>query len=257
MAGARSWYEVGQENCNSDSSSAEFVWSLSRFHVAFQITDLAGFGCFAEPHITIAKDRLPGFDVQLVDHNTKRSVCACCNNHTVSLTAPYNRGMSRQIHLATHLSLAELEHRYRAAYEPHERSWWQILWLLARGQTATAIADITGYNRAWIGQIAKRYNEHGPEAMVNRRHTTSWRAPRMLSAAQQEELWAALAGPAPDGAKCWRARDVADWMAAKLDRPVATQRGWDYLQRLKYSQQVPRPQHALADPEQQARFKKN
>jgi transposase len=164
--------------------------------------------------------------------------------------------MSRHIHLVAHLSLAELEQRYRAAYEPHERSWWQILWLLARGQTATAIADITGYNRAWIGQIAKRYNEQGPAAMVNRQHTTSWRAPRMLSVAQQEELRQALAGPAPDGGKRWRARDVADWMAAKLGRPVATQRGWDYLQRLKHSQQLPRPQHALADPEQQARFKK-
>jgi hypothetical protein len=45
-------------------------------------------------------------------------------------------------------------------------------------------------------------------------------------------------------------------MAAKLGRPVATQRGWDYLQRLKHSQQVPRPQHAKADAEQQAEFKK-
>ena len=164
--------------------------------------------------------------------------------------------MGRHIHLATHLSVEDLEQRYRAAHEPHERSWWQILWLLARGQTATAIAGSTGYTRAWIGQIAKRYNEQGPAGMVNRQRTTSWRAPRMLSAAQQEELRAALAGPAPDGAKRWRARDVADWMATQLDRPVATQRGWDYLQRLKHSQQVPRPRHALADAEQQETFKK-
>src|SRR5215470_12752012 len=164
--------------------------------------------------------------------------------------------MGRHIYLATHLSLAELEHRYRAASEPHERSWWQILWLLARGQTATAVAEITGYHRAWIGQIAKRYNEQGPAAMVNRQHTTSWRAPRMLSTAQQEALRTALAGSTPEGAKRWRARDVADWMAAQLGRPVATQRGWDYLQRLKQSQQVPRPQHALADPDEQGLFKK-
>ena len=78
----------------------------------------------------------------------------------------------------------------------------------------------------------------------------------MLSVVQQEELRQALAGPALDGAKRWKARTVADWMAAKLGRPVATQRGWDYLQRLKHSQQVPRPQHALADAEQQAAFKK-
>jgi transposase len=131
------------------------------------------------------------------------------------------------------------------------------VWLLAKGQTTTSIAESTGYTRAWIGQIAKRYSEQGPEGMQNRRHTTSWRAPRMLSAQQQEELRQALAGTAPDGAKRWRARDVADWMAVTLGRPVATQRGWDYLQRLEHSQQVPRPRHALADVEQQDGFKKN
>src|SRR5215470_4829011 len=164
--------------------------------------------------------------------------------------------MSRHIVLAPHVGVEDLEKRYRAAHEPHERSWWQILWLLAKGQTATAIAETTGYTRYWIGQIAKRYNEQGPAGMVNRQHTTSWRAPRMLSTAQQEDLRQALAGSTPEGAKRWRARDVADWMAAQLGRPVATQRGWDYLQRLKQSQQVPRPQHALADPDEQGLFKK-
>src|SRR5450432_11462 len=164
--------------------------------------------------------------------------------------------MSRRIRLATHLSVEDLEQRYRAAHEPHERTWWQILWLLARGQTATAIAESTGYTRYWIGQIAKRYNAEGPDGMVNRQHTTSWRAPRMLSAQQQEELRAALAGPAPDGAKHWSCRAVADWMAATLGRPVAVQRGWEYLQRPKQSRQAPRPRHALADAAQQAECKK-
>jgi transposase len=164
--------------------------------------------------------------------------------------------MARRIRLATHLSVDELERRYRAAYEPHERTWWQMLWLLARGQTATRIAESTGYTRTWIGQIAKRYNAEGPAGMVNRQRTTSWRAPRMLSTEQQEELREALAGPAPNGAKHWTCRAVADWMAQRLGRPVQVQRGWDYLQRLKQSRQAPRPQHALADLEQQAEFKK-
>ena len=165
--------------------------------------------------------------------------------------------MARRIRLATHLSVAELEQRYRAAHEPHERTWWQIVWLLARGQLAKDIAASTGYTRTWIGQIAKRYNAEGPEGMVNRQRTTSWRAPRMLSAAQQEELRHALSGPAPDGSKHWTCRAVADWMATTLGRPVSAQRGWDYLQRLKQSRQTARPRHALADTEQQAAFKKN
>jgi transposase len=165
--------------------------------------------------------------------------------------------MARRIRLATHLSVEELEQRYRAAHEPHERTWWQILWLLARGQLAKDIAESTGYTRTWIGQIAKRYNAEGPEGMVNRQRTTSWRAPRMLSAEQQEELRQALAGPAPDGAKHWSCQAVADWMATKLGRLVSVQRGWDYLQRLKQSRQTPRPRHALADAEQQTAFKKS
>src|SRR5262245_5728976 len=116
--------------------------------------------------------------------------------------------MARRIRLATHLSVDELERRYRAAHEPHERTWWQILWLLARGQLAKDLAESTGYTRTWIGQIAKRYNEEGPQGMVNRQRTTSWRAPRMLSAELQEELRVALSGPTPEGAKRWRARDV-------------------------------------------------
>jgi hypothetical protein len=45
-------------------------------------------------------------------------------------------------------------------------------------------------------------------------------------------------------------------MAATLSRPVHVQRGWDYLQRLKHTQQVPRPRRALADAEQQVESKK-
>jgi hypothetical protein len=38
--------------------------------------------------------------------------------------------MPAHISLSPHLSSAELEQRYRAAKEPNERSWWQMLWLL-------------------------------------------------------------------------------------------------------------------------------
>jgi hypothetical protein len=77
--------------------------------------------------------------------------------------------MARRIHLQPHLRVAELERRYRTAKEPNERTWWQILWLLAQGRTATELATVTGYRAYWIGQIANRYNAQGPAGMVNRR----------------------------------------------------------------------------------------
>ena len=65
-----------------------------------------------------------------------------------------------------------------------------------------------------------------------------------------------LSQPAPEGER-WSGRTVAEWMAARLGRPVRYQRGWDYLQRLKARQLVPRPRHVQADPDAQAAFKKN
>ena len=67
----------------------------------------------------------------------------------------------RRIQIVSHLTTDELEVRYRRAHEPTERSWWQIFWLLSRGQTAKLVAESTGYSRYWIGQIAKRYNTEG------------------------------------------------------------------------------------------------
>src|SRR5258708_32241171 len=109
--------------------------------------------------------------------------------------------MARHLHLATHLSVDELEQRYRAAHEPHERTWWQILWLLARGQLAKDIAQSTGDTASWIGQIAKRYNAEGPAGMVNRQRTTSWRAPRLPSAPHQGGRRGAVAGAAAGGGR--------------------------------------------------------
>jgi transposase len=163
--------------------------------------------------------------------------------------------MARRIHLQPYLSVAELERHYRTAKEPNERTWWQILWLLARGRTATELSAVIGYRAYWIGQIAKRYNEEGPEGVHNRRHTISYRPPTVLSPALQEELRELLAEAAARHAP-WTGQDVTSWMAMRLGRPVSYRLGWSYLVRLKQSLQAPRPRHALADAEQQAEFKK-
>jgi transposase len=163
--------------------------------------------------------------------------------------------MARRIHLQPYLSIDELEHRYRTAKEPNERTWWQILWLLAQGRTATELSSVIGYRAYWIGQIAKRYNEQGPDGMHNRRHTTSYRPAPVLSAEQQEELRGELAQAAAQNHH-WRTRDVAAWMSQHLGRPVSYGLAWSYLVKLRHSLQLPRSQHALADPEEQQQFKK-
>lgn len=164
--------------------------------------------------------------------------------------------MPRQIHLQPHLSVVDLEQRYRRAHDPNERSWWQILWLLGQGHSAVEVARVTGYSAYWIGQIAKRYNTLGPAGMTNRRHTDSYRPALLLSPALQEEL-RQLVAEAMRRNEPWTGQDVARWMSERLGRPVAYSVGWSYLVRLKHSLQAPRPRHLLADAQEQTAFKKS
>src|SRR5712664_1900851 len=178
--------------------------------------------------------------------------------------------MARRIHLQPHLSVDDLERRYRAAKEPNERSWWQILWLLSQGHTAVQVSApcrsrrraglgavqvsaVTGYSAYWIGQIAKRYNTEGPAGMHNRRHTTSHRNPPTVPPALQEELRQAVAAAAAHH-EHWTGRDAAAWIGARLGHPVTNHLGWRSLVRAKHSLQVPRPRHARTDADQQANF---
>ncbi len=85
----------------------------------------------------------------------------------------------------------------------------------ARPSTATELSAVIGYRAFWIGQIAKRYNEQGPDGMHNRRHTTSYRPAPVLSAEQQEELRGELAQAAARNHH-WRTRQVAAWMSEQL-----------------------------------------
>jgi Winged helix-turn helix len=78
----------------------------------------------------------------------------------------------------------------------------------------------------------------------------------ILSEEDEAALRAALAAPPADGG-LWSGPKVAAWMSARLGRKVWPQRGWDYLRKLGYRPQVPRPRHAkAASPEEQAEYKK-
>jgi transposase len=162
--------------------------------------------------------------------------------------------MARPLIVPPHLPREELERRYRRARDPVLRSHYQIVWLLARGEPTAAVAAATGYHPNWVREVAKRYREGGPEALGDRRHANPGGAP-LLDAAGQAALRAALAGPAPDGG-LWTGRKAAAWMAARLGRPVAEQRGWEQVRKLGFTPQRPRPRAAAADPEAQAAFKK-
>jgi transposase len=160
----------------------------------------------------------------------------------------------RRLIIPPHLTVDELERRYRRAADPVARSQWQMVWLLSSGTPTAAVARVTGYSVNWVREIARRYREDGPAGIGDRRHTNPGAAP-LLNAVQQAALREALAGPAPHG-DLWTCRSVAAWMSEALGRPVSEQRGWEWMRRLGFTPQRPRPRATQADPAAQAAFKK-
>jgi hypothetical protein len=58
--------------------------------------------------------------------------------------------------MLAHASTEELEHRYRKAKDPAERSHLQIVWLLSEGRTTEEVCQVTGYSPGWVRNIAAR-----------------------------------------------------------------------------------------------------
>ncbi len=172
--------------------------------------------------------------------------------------------MPKRITIAPHLSLDELENRYRQAKEPVQRSHYQIIWLLASGRPTEEVAAITSYSRNWIYELVWGYNRVGPETLGDGRHQNRGPKPK-LDDVQQALVLQALRGPAPDGG-LWNGpegiaspapRKVADYLSELIGESISRQQGWEYLKQMRLRLRVPRPEHQEADPEEQEAWKKN
>ena len=73
--------------------------------------------------------------------------------------------MPKRIEIAPHLSVKELQAKYRAAKNPVTRSQYQIIWLLASGKKTEEVAIATGYTVQWVREVARRYNSSGIEGL--------------------------------------------------------------------------------------------
>lgn len=165
--------------------------------------------------------------------------------------------MSRQLALADHFSSDELLERFRREKGRVARAHWQVLYLKSLGWPTVDIAQAAGYHREHVRRFIRRYNREGEQAVIDQRPGRTGSKP-MLEKALQAELTRALeAGRAPDGG-AWTGPKVARWIEEKTGRPhVHDQRGWDYLIRLGFSAQRPRPRHQGASREKQEAFKKH
>ena len=155
-----------------------------------------------------------------------------------------------------HLSVAELEARYRAARDVTGARHFQAIWLLAQGRTVLEVAEVLALVPRWVTQLAARYNASGPEALGDARRRNG-RAASLLTEEVLSALAERLKEPPEDGG-VWSGPKAAAWMARRLGlAAVHPQRGWDALRRLGWSPQSPRPRHPrAASPEQRAALKK-
>jgi transposase len=164
--------------------------------------------------------------------------------------------MSR-LKLMPHLTYDELGERFRRCRDGRQKVRWQALWLLSQPQapySAAQAAAVVGRTADGIRKLIKRYNAEGPGA-VERHAGSQGRAPR-LSAVQQEQLKGELLGRAPDGG-LWTGAKLAQRIAALTGRPMHKATGWEWLRKLGFTPQRPRPHNQqAASAQQQAAWKK-
>ncbi len=158
--------------------------------------------------------------------------------------------------LERRVEFSVLDQAYRSERDGRRRSHLQVIWLLLQGNPVSEVARVTGFSARWINLLIDRWNAAGLTGLGDRRRHNKGARP-LLDDKGVAALDAALRAAPADGG-VWSGRQVSAWMSDYLGRPVSSKRGFDYLHRLNYSRQQPRPRHAkAASPEEQGRFKKN
>src|SRR4051812_21010253 len=147
--------------------------------------------------------------------------------------------------VAEHLSIAELEERFRTAKDPILARHVQVIWLLAQGHTSAEVSTVTSFVPRWIEPLRARYNAEGFAALGDlRRH--NGRAPSLLKPDLLERLRVRLADPPPDGG-LWTDWKVGCRMGGEAGvAPVFCQRGWEAFAPIEWSNQKPGPPHPKA-----------
>ncbi len=153
-----------------------------------------------------------------------------------------------------------LEGLYRKANDPVLRTHLLMVWRMSVGDPIREVARMVGYSEKWTREIARRYEEQGVEGLGDRRHGNPGAKERaLLDEEGQAELREVLLEGSPPGGGMWSGPKVARCIEHKrgLER-VHAQRGWEYMRKVGYSPQVPRPSNAQgADSQEREAFKKS
>jgi transposase len=156
---------------------------------------------------------------------------------------------------------SRLEDLYPKATDPVLRTHLLMVWRMSLGESIWEVSQMVGYSEKWTREIARRYESEGVEGLGDRRHANPGAKERALldEEGQAELREALLKGTPPPGGGMWNGPKVARWIEEKTgsEKKVHVQRGWEYLRKVGYTPQVPRPSNARsADASEREAFKK-
>lgn len=164
--------------------------------------------------------------------------------------------MSAAVGLRDDFAAVDLRRLARKAKDADQVRRLLALAAVYDGKDREAAAQIGGMDRQTLRDWVHRFNEHGPDGLINIKPTG--RRPK-LSADQRDVLRELVeAGPDPekDGVVRWRCVDLQRVLGQRFGVDLSTVAIGRVLKRLGFSHISARPQHPAQDTQAIAAFKK-
>lgn len=168
--------------------------------------------------------------------------------------------MPKKAILANHYNSSELKQKYKKSQDPVESRRWHLLWKVSMGWTIKDSVLAVGISYEYGKEIVKKYNdlaEEGVKNLKNKNREHRGAKQPLLSEEELKKLSQELESRPLDGG-IWTGPKVARWIEKEKGiKKVWNPRGWDYLKKLRYSGQTPRPKHNKGNPIEQEEFIKS
>src|SRR4051794_39636748 len=120
--------------------------------------------------------------------------------------------------VAGHLSAAELGRLFRAARDRVERGHLQVVWLLVQGRGRGEVARVTGLSGLRVAEVARRYDEKGPDGPGDQRRGNAGAEP-LLGAEDEAAPRARRRGRRPTAGRGRGGRWRRGWRPGSAARP--------------------------------------
>lgn len=155
---------------------------------------------------------------------------------------------------APHLTLPEIETQIKQETDAKMVNRLRVIQYRLEEKGTGTIVRLLGFTEGWVRKLIHRYNGKGLAGLTDTRKNNGGNR-SLLTEKEQKELLALFRKKHPDGG-LWTGPKVARWIMERKKKRIREATGYDYLKRLGYTLQIPRPHHVKANKDKQAEFKK-